>query len=436
MSYSTSLNAHSFFILYLNTHIHKQFDLKKDFANLQLNEEQDNQFEGTIENLVALPAKNMLNIGVTSDPWPLNTNQFADGKVTFSFPERYSSQDLEDAVPQDFESSSIKKSLEVTMATLFAKSNNKIGDFDVKGINFIGGEIFTKSRRRRMLRGGSRDLQRDNIGGAVGVTYTFTTRGKYSPPPYEQLGTLVSDSINADPVGLVKSLKDRENPDVQLPPAFDEVDDANVRHLTLKNNEQLLTAAGGMGLYGSLQVQAANEGVGALASWTTVPIAILSVMIASLVGVLLFRRVFTRRQKQVSNDHPLTMYMKKGSVGFGASMRRSEDSDMKKKKSGRGKSKRGFAVARRGSDDDKKKRGYRDDDDDDEYRAAIAESSRSRQRESESRGRRRTEGSDNGRTISSSSRSSSEDRSRYSAPVNGRRNNNNRHSSRRRGTID
>ena len=383
----------------------------------------------------------MLNIGVTRDPWPLNTNQFADGKVTFSFPERYSPQDLEDAVPQDFESSSIKKSLELTMATLFAKSNNKIGDFDVKGINFIGGEIFTKSRRSRTLRGGSRDLQRDNVGGAVGVTYTFTTRGKYSPPPYEQLGTLVSDSINADPVGLVKSLKDRENPNVQLPPVFDEVDDANVRHLTLKNNEQLLTAAGGMGLYGSLQVQAANEGGGGLASWASIPVAILSAMIASLMGVLLFRRVFTRRQKQVSNDHPLTMYMKKGSVGF--ARRRSEDSDTKKKKSGRGKSKRGFAVARRGSDDDKKKkRGYRDDEDDDEYRAAIAESSRSRQRESDrssrqaSRGRRRSEGSDNGRTISNSSRSSSlEDRSRYSAP-NGRRNNNNRHSSGRRGTID
>ena len=383
----------------------------------------------------------MLNIGVTRDLWPLNTNQFADGKVTFSFPERYSSQDLEDALPQDFESSSIKKSLEVTMATLFAKSNNKIGDFDVKGINFIGGEIFTKSRRR-MLRG--RGLQRDNIGGAVGVTYTFTTRGKYSPPPYEQLGTLVSDSINADPVGLVKSLKDIENPNVQLPEVFDEVDDANVRHLTLKNNEQLLKAAGGMGLYGSLQVQAANEGVGGLASWASIPVAILSASIASLVGVLLFRRVFTRRQKQVSNDHPLTMYMKKGSVGFNASRRRSEDSDMKKKKSGRGKSKRGFAVARRGSDDDKKKkRGYRDDDDDDEYRAAIAESSRSHQRESDrssqgaSRGRRRSEGSDNGRTISNSSRSSSaEDQSRYSAPVNGRRNNSNRHSSRRRGTID
>ena len=324
-------HAHSFITpISTNTHTYtSQFDLKKDFANLQLNEEQDNQFEGTIDNLVALPSQNMLNIGVTRDPWPLNTNQFADGKVTFSFPDRYSTQDLEDAVPQNFESSSIKKSLELTMATLFAKSNNKIGDFDVKGVNFIGGEIFTKSRRgKSMLRG--RGLQRDNIGGAVGVTYTFTTRGKYSPPPYEQLGTLVSDSINADPVGLVKSLKDRENPEVQLPTVFDDVDDANVRHLTLKNNEQLLTAAGGMGLYGSLQVQAANEG-GGLASWASIPVAILSASIASLVGVLLFRRVFTRRQKQVSNDHPLTMYMKSGSVGFTSSRRRSEDSDTKKK---------------------------------------------------------------------------------------------------------
>jgi len=68
-----------------------------------------------------------------------------------------------------------------------------------------------------------------------------------------------------------------------------------------------------------------------LASWATVPLILLSASIASLVGVLMFRRVLgTRRQKQVTDD-PLKVYMKSGSVGFTASRRRSEDSDMKKK---------------------------------------------------------------------------------------------------------
>jgi hypothetical protein len=73
------------------------------------------------------------------------------------------------------------------------------------------------------------------------VTYSYTTRGMYHPPPREELGEIVSDSINADPVGIVKSLGDRAGGEGEddgdgppMPPVFAEVESAVSRHLTMK----------------------------------------------------------------------------------------------------------------------------------------------------------------------------------------------------------
>ncbi len=71
------------------------------------------------------------------------------------------------------------------------------------------------------------------------MTYSYTTRGMYHPPPHEELGEIVSDSINADPVGIVKSLGDRAGGEGEddgdgppMPPVFAEVESAVSRHLT------------------------------------------------------------------------------------------------------------------------------------------------------------------------------------------------------------
>jgi len=313
-----------------------KFDLKKSFTNLELlNDDDESKYEGSVESLVALPDKDTMNVGVSKEGWPLNTAQYADAEFTLRFPSPSSTSDEEGSaedgstsmsmeelkdmvVPEEFATSHVKKSLE-SMASLFATRGS--GDFDIQGFDFISGNIHEKrsEESRRMLR---RGLQRDREEDSrfISVTYTFTTRGKYSPPPFEQLGTIVSDSINADPVGLVKSLKDKD-------PVFEQADDTvNVRHLTLKKEEKSPSNP-----IGAVQVfSVAQSTDSGLASWATVPLILLSASIASLVGVLMFRRVLGTRQKQVTDD-PLKMYMKSGSVGFMTSRRRSEDSDTKKK---------------------------------------------------------------------------------------------------------
>ena len=372
--------------------VQPKFNLKEDFKDLQfMNEENDSTYEGTVSNLVSLPEKNMLNVGMTAERWPLGTAQFADSKITLNFPKGASSSSAENfrnaVMPANFQGSALKRQLEMTVGELF--KNGGLGDdtFDIQGVDFVYGEIHEKdsSRRTRFLRG----LQG---GGSIGVTYTFTTRGKYNPPPHVQLGTIVSDSINADPVGLVKSLKDKEN---VLPPVFEEIEDANVRHLTLKNANGNHQGLGG-GPLGAYQVMnAPNSGDGGLASWAQVPVALLSILIGLLIGVLLFRRVFTRR-KQVSDD-PLGLYMKKGAIPWQAAKSNPDDKKLKSSKSVRG-----FKVARQRSDEEKKrKRGYEDDDDED-FASTQGSSRRTVSSRSQlSRGRRRTSGSDNGNAVAS-----------------------------------
>ena len=236
--------------------------------------------------------------------------------------------------------------------------------FDIKGVDLHAGVIHEKSssRRTRFLRG----LQ----GGSIGVTYTFTTRGKYNPPPSQQLGALISNSINADPVGLVKSLKDKEN---SLPSVFEEVDDVNVRHLTLKKVEETKQPSTPIGISQVVYSEAPSSS-GALASWAFLPVIVLSAAIGVFIGLFLFRRVFTRR-KQVGDD-PLSLYVKNG-AGFALS-RSSQDQS-----TGQGKSKRGFKVARRRSDEDhQEKRGNHDDDE--------AQASSQQRNHSSSYNRRRT----------------------------------------------
>ena len=344
-----------------------KFELKDDFTDLEQNEEDASMYEGTISNLVSLPEKNMLNVGMTGERWPLGVDQYADSEITFSFRSSVTAQDLSSVVPDDFEVSGVKQSLEDTLEALFKDTLSLAGEdgntFDIKGVDLHAGMIHEKSssRRTRFLRG----LQ----GGSIGVTYTFTTRGKYNPPPSQQLGALISNSINADPVGLVKSLKDKEN---SLPSVFEEVDDVNIRHLTLKKVAQTKQPSTPIGISQVVYSEAPSSS-GALASWAQIPVALLSILIGLLIGVLLFRRVFTRR-KQVSVD-PLSLYVKNG-AGFALSRSIPDQSTRQSK------SKRGFSVSRRRSDEENQdKRGNQDD-------AEVRASSEQRNRSSRNNRRR------------------------------------------------
>ena len=176
-------------------------------------------------------------------------------------------------------------------------------------------------------------------------------------------------SLSRETGCVVKSLKDKEN---SLPSVFEEVDDVNIRHLTLKKVAQTKQPSTPIGISQVVYSEAPSSS-GALASWAQVPVALLSILIGLLIGVLLFRRVFTRR-KQVSVD-PLSLYVKNG-AGFALSRSIPDQSTRQSK------SKRGFSVSRRRSDEENQdKRGNQDD-------AEVRASSEQRNRSSRNNRRR------------------------------------------------
>lgn len=326
--------------------VDKRFNLLDEFPNhVFANGGDGSEYEGTALNLVAMPgSESFLNVGLAREAWPLSTAQMADAQISLTFPSSVSSEDLASAVPRDFGNSEVKRNLEMALKGVL--TGGASGAFDLQDIVLQGGEIQQaaevpqgdeqeadgNSGSRRMLRGLVDPMEaavpheplaspprRDAKPKNAQVTYTFTTRGRYNPPPYEQLGAIISDSINADPEGLVKSLKDRENNG--LPEVFEEVEDAGARHLTVKV-EKPQRQPGPIGQVKTFS-EAGDASLGVL-GWATVPVIILSGFIAVLIGILLFRRMFTRHVKEDKRRHHLEFYLKKGS-GFAVSPHRPED---------------------------------------------------------------------------------------------------------------
>lgn len=122
--------------------------------------------------------------------------------------------------------------------------------------------------------------------------------GSYKPPPYRQLGDFVEDSINDNEENLVRSLEKRatesdstEDVNKALPSFFADIDTLEGRHLVEDS-----------GRNGGLEVAKAtflndSSGGGGLAAWATAPLVLIAVLITSLIGLLIFRRNFTRRRK-------------------------------------------------------------------------------------------------------------------------------------------
>ncbi|KAL7537967.1 hypothetical protein ACHAWF_005955 [Thalassiosira exigua] len=314
--------------------------------------------------LVALPSTHVLNVGLSEDPWPLSTFQFADSQVTLTFPATVSAEDLTGAVPEDFSRSSVKRILETTLARQFAADSGE-GTFTIQGVELLEGVITVPEVESQQEQSGQeseteeeilaqemeeleealedsaalaveesksdlpaarglRGLQDEAAAAQAGakhedaatettpsledvpavaqVTYTLTARGTYRPPPRLQLGEILQESINRDPTKLVRTLKDKEAVQ-ELPPVFEDVVTVEARHL--KVEPPSLPPGGGVEAYEDLLNQAtirASEARGGMARWAVAPVAMLSLSIAALAGAFLARRIFVRRRR-ASEDY-------------------------------------------------------------------------------------------------------------------------------------
>ena len=248
-------------------------------------------------------------------------------EISLDFPITATVDKLENAVPDDFYKSQLKKELETTLGKVFIGGmDGDASGFTIQGVDAVGGVISIPTEEEEEEGEDTPGLRGSEDGSSASrpphqaattthtqVTYTLTARGTYRPPPYEQLGTVLQESINSDPEAVVKSLKDRESND--LPAIFDEVETASARHMTLK--------VGGSGVKDIQDVvteSAAADGSegnnsDGMVDWAKVPIVLLSLLIAGLFGILLFRRAFVRRtKKKIAVGDDVISYLNEGTV--------------------------------------------------------------------------------------------------------------------------
>jgi len=259
----------------LHSHEKSNFD---DYSKLQVLE--DNQvlkdqmtqgYQTYMGTLSAVPFAEYFNVGLAQEEWELPTYQYADLEVTLKIP---ANVDLERVVPQDFEKSQVRRQLEQGLTSFWAISVASY-DFTVKGVDLHSGKIesleeehkktsivepetgeskllrgsyivldlekedFEPTTGRRMLRGSfssaANSLQRNANSRRKleeqwnRVIYTLTARGHYRPPPYQQLGSILEESINSNQQGLVNSLKEVEALPEEIP-----VEDVYAKWQTMK----------------------------------------------------------------------------------------------------------------------------------------------------------------------------------------------------------
>jgi hypothetical protein len=299
------------------------FNLRERYGNVTFADGTKEEDAYTL--YVAYPSTSTLDVGLAREEWPLGTDQYADSELSFSFPSGTTEEDLESIVgaPEEFGKNPLRDMLEKNLLEYF-KENDIGGDFDLRGIDLHSGKISTNKEavtttrslrsllmRRRGLDGGGDGEGSGGDSGAT-VTYAYTTRGKYNPPPFEQIGEIVSDSIDADPMGVVKSLGNRAGDgttddggtsEIQIPPVFAKSQGAVSRHLSLKKPPSPVVVVP----YSIIE------------GWATVPIVLLAASIAALVGALLYRRWRGRpvstKTSAVDDDpfNPFKAYLDKGS---------------------------------------------------------------------------------------------------------------------------
>jgi len=201
----------------LHAHEKSNFD---DYSKLQvledsqvLKDQMTQGYQTYMGTLSAVPFAEYFNVVLAQEEWELPTYQYADLEVTLAVPP---TADLEHVVPQNFEESDVRRQLEQGL-TSFLTSSARAYEFEVKGVDLHSGKIESlegehkkKTVSGSSLRGGERRALRGSEEPYNRVIYTLTARGHYRPPPYQQLGSVIEDSINSNRQEVAKTLEEVE----------------------------------------------------------------------------------------------------------------------------------------------------------------------------------------------------------------------------------
>ncbi len=287
----------------------KSFELNEKYPLLELaNDDQQEMdmedYVGTIQNIVALPSRNTLNVGLAQDDWPLRAVQFADLQLTLAFPPGTSDEDL--IFARSFAANNVTWAFQKSLSAYFHnKSSDDNEKFDIMGVDLLGSRVIDVDAYKAMQE--EQPLTSATTSSTSGgynecltripqkspeepppreVTYTFTIRGQYDPPPLVKLGSLALQSVNRDPTDLFERLIEEmeSNKNESVPLVFQEVKGAVACHLTLEKAPVIVDM--------NIQCWAILPVMGGplIECWAVLPVILLSVSIASLLTLLVVRR--------------------------------------------------------------------------------------------------------------------------------------------------
>lgn len=321
----------------------KSFELKEKYPLLKVLNEAKNENEaddevmdmedyvGTLQNLVAIPAPNTLNLGVSQDDWPLRTIQFAEVQLTLAFPSGTSDDDL--TVAQKFAAENVTRAMQRSLSEYFhRKSPDDVEKFDIMGVDLHGSRVIDidaynaiqeQEDQAKLLATTSSSSRENNActthilhkspeePPSREVTYNFTIRGRYDPPPLVKLGPTALQSINEDPTNLFERLIEEMsyNDDGSVPAVFQEVEGAAACHMTLEKVPVVVDMNQCWSILPTM-------GDPLIECWSILPVILLSTSIAILITFLLIRRVRRVRLNALNEARKsITTYLHRR-VGF------------------------------------------------------------------------------------------------------------------------
>lgn len=266
-------------------------------------------YVGTMQNIIALPSPNTLNVGFSQDDWPLGTVQFADVQLTVAFPSGTSDEEL--TLAQTFAANNLTRALQESLTEFFHEKRPDDNEkFDILGVDLHGSRVIDMDAYNAMQEEQSASTTDSSSGRNNNaclarvppkspdepppreVTYNFTIRGKYEPPPQVKLGPSALQSINSESTDLFQRLtKEISKNDTEsvAPRVFQEAQVAAACHLTLEKAPVIVDM--------DIQCWAILPVMGdpLIECWAILPVILLSVSIAALIMYFVIRRVLRLR---------------------------------------------------------------------------------------------------------------------------------------------
>jgi len=198
--------------------LHEYSKLQVMENNEALKNEMKKEYQTYMGSLAAVPFAEYFNVGLAQEEWDLPAYQDADLEVTLILPPDV---DLERLLPLYFRRSNVRRQLEQGLMSFLISDMRTLG-FDLQGIDLHSGRVhgLEEGYRKRVMEPTTRKMLRVSTPSATKnsqretkvithrVTYSLTARGHYRPPPYQQLGSVIEDSINSNPQEVVRSLKE------------------------------------------------------------------------------------------------------------------------------------------------------------------------------------------------------------------------------------